>query len=128
MFVGCSPSTPDRVAVYPVKGRITRDGQPLAGAWVVLHPKQNSQGGLLPARGSTDANGEFRATTYETEDGAAEGEYRVTVELFEPIEIDGSLVPGPNVLNDKLAIPESSGIIAHVAQQENVLEPIDVAR
>ena len=91
---------------------------------MVLHPTDKSNPKLLAGRAQTDAEGKFQVTTYEQADGAAVGEYKVTIEYYRPIKNGGSLEPGPNVLPPKLARPETSEITVQVAQGKNTLQPI----
>lgn len=70
---------------YPVTGTVTVDGTPApAGVVVSLHP-QFTETDRLPIhpRGATDDAGRFKITTYNTDDGAPEGEYVVTVEWLQ---------------------------------------------
>lgn len=70
---GCSNS--GRPAIAPVRGTVTYNGQPVAGATVVfLCP-----GAPRPAVGKTDERGEYQLTTYEPNDGAMIGNHVVTV-------------------------------------------------
>jgi hypothetical protein len=124
LLVGCSKS--DRIAVHPVEGQLTWNGQPLANAFVVLHPQDKSNLKLLPARAQTAADGKFRLSTYDQADGAAAGEYKVTVEYYRPIQNGSGFEPGPNVLPAKLARPETSEISVRVAEGKNTLEPISL--
>lgn len=66
----------------PVKlsGRVTLDGEPLAGATVVFTP---ADGGGNVASGRTDTDGEFRLTTFSINDGAVPGDYKVTIKIDE---------------------------------------------
>jgi len=122
--LGCSQS--DRIPVHPVEGQLTWNGQPLPNAFVVLHPQDKSNPKLLPARAQTDASGKFQLSTYDQADGAAAGEYKVTVEYYRPIQNGNGLEPGPNVLPAKLARPETSEINVRVAEGKNTLEPISL--
>ncbi len=127
-LIGCSAKHPDRLSVFPVQGQVTVNGQPLANAFVVLHPKGGSDPRLLAARGQTDQNGNFKVTTYEAGDGAPVGEYAVTVEYHPLINLGGSYEPGPNVLPPKLASPSTTDVTVRVAASPNTLPPIDVRR
>lgn len=125
---GCGRSSGDRVAVFPVEGAVTFDGKPLADALVALHPKNPAEHKAPTAQGRTDAQGKFRLTTYESNDGAAAGEYKVTVQYF-PLQQNGeSYSPGPNALAPKLAVPDQSDIVVKVAEGPNQLDPIEVRR
>lgn len=61
--------------VYPASGKITMGGAPIAKATVVFGPLEKQP----VATAITDANGEFKLTTYDSYDGAAAGKYEVTV-------------------------------------------------
>ncbi len=64
----------DRLPTVPVSGEITVDGQPAVGVEVGLISTDPATKGFRP-RAKTDENGKFQMTTYETGDGAPEGEY-----------------------------------------------------
>ncbi|QDT54076.1 hypothetical protein Pan44_21030 [Caulifigura coniformis] len=64
-----------RPPVVPASGVVLHDGAPLAGANVVFLPK----GGTHTAFGTTDPDGRFQLTTFDSGDGAVAGEYDVTV-------------------------------------------------
>ncbi len=71
LIVGCGRGTP---LTMPVKGIVTFQGSPLAEADVAFTPE-----GGRPATGKTDAAGQFRLTTFRTNDGAMIGQHIVTV-------------------------------------------------
>jgi hypothetical protein len=75
--VGCGPSGP--VKVHPVHGKIVYAGKPAAGVQVFFLPTDAPMVPQIPAspHAVTDANGEYRLTTYAEGDGAAEGKYLV---------------------------------------------------
>lgn len=120
--IGCSQST--RLPVHPVEGQLNFQGKPLANALVVLHPRDTSDPRLLPATAKTDAAGKFQLTTYEKGDGAASGEFTLTVQCYRLIKNGGGFEPGPNILPAKFAQAESSGIVVRVAEGKNDLQPI----
>jgi len=57
-----------------VTGRVTLNGQPLANAAVTFVPETGR-----PAMGVTDEEGRYVVTTFEKNDGALPGQYRVTI-------------------------------------------------
>jgi hypothetical protein len=65
-----------------VKGTVTLNGEPFAGAAVTYHPVDP---GGRPANGTTDASGNFSLGTYKPGDGALPGAYRVTIGYTEPV-------------------------------------------
>ena len=123
--LGCSSETADRLPVFPVEGTVLRGSTPLANALVTLHPQSESPQSLA-ARGWTDEAGKFRLTTYDANDGAAEGSYTVTVTAYSTIDDGGSKVPGPNTLPQKYATPQTSGIVVTVSNGPTTLEPIQL--
>jgi len=60
----------------PLQGTVTLDGRPLQGA-TVHFIAQDPEG--RDAIGSTDAEGVFRLSTFERDDGALRGRYKVIV-------------------------------------------------
>jgi hypothetical protein len=62
--------------LVPVGGVVSLDGEPLGGASVMFHHESGQT-----AYGLSDANGRFRLTTREANDGALVGRHRVTVTL-----------------------------------------------
>lgn len=82
MFLGMTALTGCRQEVVPVSGRVTVNGQPLAGAVVTFQPRKLQQG-ERPGAGSigrTDAAGRYvlRQVT-PNRPGAVVGEHSVTV-------------------------------------------------
>jgi len=67
--------TKARKQVIPVTGRVLLDGVPVEAATVNFHSETED----LAAYGRTDADGRFRLTTYETNDGAVPGKHVVTI-------------------------------------------------
>lgn len=124
---GCGPAD-DRVAVYPVSGQVRLNGQPLANALVVFHPQNPADTRTPVAQGRSDDSGKFQLTSYETHDGAAAGEFAVTVQAFQLIKQGDSYTPGPNILPAKLAKPDSTDIRVTISPQPNELAPIDLKK
>ncbi len=124
-FLGCRPAL-DRLPCYPVNGTITLKGTPLANALIAFHPVDTSNPLATTARATSDASGNFSLSTYDALDGAPEGEYRVTVTCYKPIGSGSSLEPGPNILPNKYARPDSTDIRIRVAKGENASQKIDI--
>jgi len=61
----------------PVKGVVTLEGAPLPEATVLFMP--DGPGGGRPASGFTSSDGVFQLTTYQRDDGALPGQYRVLI-------------------------------------------------
>jgi hypothetical protein len=77
LLLGCGGGASDdnKVPVFPVTGTVTMNGSGLAGATVAFAP----QGDQPTAIATTDDNGNFTLRTYDADDGAAEGKYKVVV-------------------------------------------------
>lgn len=76
--VGCGGGGEDkgkREPVYPVAGKVTYKGQPVAGADVTFYCKEKNLGAFA----KTDEQGKFRMTTYSSFDGAPAGKNVITV-------------------------------------------------
>jgi hypothetical protein len=78
LVVGCGSAAKDKPALYKATGIVKLNGAPLAGATVAFHPvdlAKVARGGT----GITDSSGKFTISTFGANDGAIEGEYKVTV-------------------------------------------------
>jgi len=113
LLAGCNKSGD---ALVPVSGRVLVDGKPAAGAAIVFHPVEAGNG-THPV-GQTDANGEFRLTTISSGDGAAPGEYRVTLTRYVSAPgkrgVEGEESPARNLIPDKYARTESTPLSATI--------------
>ena len=101
LLAGCREST-DRIQTFPARGQVLWEGQPLAGALVVLHPQSTSAPAPLPARAETDAQGNFILGTYDSEDGVPAGDYVITVHWHQLAQDGRRLRVGPMPPLDRL--------------------------
>jgi hypothetical protein len=69
-----------KLPVFPVHGKVTLNGEPLVGAFLMFYPVEGFPEGTtpIPSRARTGADGEFSLSTYGLVDGAPTGRYRVT--------------------------------------------------
>jgi hypothetical protein len=74
-LVGCGGAEGQK-PVYPVSGKVTMAGAPIAKATVIFQPLGKDQ---AVATAITDAQGVYKLTTYDSYDGAAAGQYEVMV-------------------------------------------------
>ncbi|MHB0954906.1 MAG: carboxypeptidase-like regulatory domain-containing protein [Pirellulaceae bacterium] len=127
---GCSKSSLS--GLEPVKGTVTKGGQPLEGANVTFHPAGTT--GIRAATGVTDAAGVFTLTTLQPGDGAMPGNYNVTIGKTETIgklmtQEEGNAYyqkyqkPPPipetkNLVDMKYSHPVNSGLKASVKKGE----------
>ncbi len=124
-LASCSKSA-GRTPTFPVSGRVLLpDGKPAEHATVVLHPVGEIGEGVGKPHGKVGADGVFKLTTYDADDGAPAGEYRVTVELWLAGKGDD---PPANRLNVKFSKPETSGLTATVGSGPTELKPIELKR
>ncbi len=120
MTVGCG-SRESRVPTFAAAGQVvTTEGVPVPHALIVLHAIEGQAESPRP-RGTTDAEGRFQLTTYDTHDGAPAGEFVVTIEQWIR---DNPNQPAKNHLPENLAKRDASGIRLSIAKGANVLEPI----
>jgi hypothetical protein len=106
---------------FPAVGRVTLDGQPLAGATVTLH-KLNAATEKYTnvCDGLTDVNGTFKLSTYGRFDGCPAGEYVVTVVRTGRGYSDGE-TKEKSTIPEKYATPGKSMLKAAVRQGTNEL-------
>jgi hypothetical protein len=95
-FAGCYSTESDVVAV---SGRVTLDGQPLAGATVIMQPVEPAETGRATGSvGRTDAEGRFSLTLIEPPlPGAMVGKHRVTITTAQTSADDAQLPSGERV-------------------------------
>lgn len=104
-------------AVHPVRGQAFFEGTPMTGAVVTLNPDGKLKKGVA-ARGVVEADGSFRLTTYKAYDGAAVGEYLVTLSWRERLR-DGKI--GASLLPDRYSKVEQSPLRATISSGPNAL-------
>ena len=112
-------AVPGRPKTVPVKVTVTYKGQPVADANVQFLPVSGGHA----ATGMTDAQGVARLTTFDKNDGAVPGSYRVTIRksvLVEGGSTDPDAPPVPAKYREELpakyGAPETSGLTAEVTQ------------
>lgn len=75
LAAGCGS---DKIAVYPVQGKVTFEGKPLPGGGSISFIPIKSQPGKTAA-GEIGADGNYRLTTHSHGDGSMTGEFRVVI-------------------------------------------------
>ena len=90
---GCGSKGPVRPETHAAGGTVLLEGQPVPGAHVTY---QLASDPTRIAYGTTNDQGEFALTTFETNDGAVAGDYVVKVMKLEsaPAADQGSIPPG----------------------------------
>jgi hypothetical protein len=119
-ILGCGDS--GRVPVYPVRGKVTLDGQPAVAARVTFLPMDAAEeiADFHPG-GKTDQEGIFQLRTYEKNDGAPEAEYAVLVEWLAPDRFTkaGETPEEWEILGDTYGDRENPQFRATVTSDEN---------
>jgi hypothetical protein len=111
---------------HPVRGQARWNGQPLAEAQVVFHSQTATDSFPRPI-GQTDADGNFRISTFQANDGAPVGEYLITVELRDLRQVgEETIRDGPNLLPERFARPPESGLHFTVVEGENVVPALEI--
>jgi hypothetical protein len=117
------------VQTFPVSGQVLVKGKPAEGAFVVFHPKGGSDKDKAVPRpyATTNADGQFQMTTYEEEDGAPAGSYRVSI-VWRPVPKSRLEAEGPDRLHGKYSNPASSGLDVEVSKDPStVLKPFQLS-
>lgn len=79
IMIGCGGATGDRKATAPVSGKVTFNGAAVSGGSITLAPIGDVKGPAgKPASGNVQADGTFKLSTYDKNDGAVIGKHRVT--------------------------------------------------
>lgn len=73
---GCPTTAENQLPTFPVTGKVTQGGAPVAGATVSFSPVTS---GIPAALGRTNEQGVYTLGTYGTNDGAVAGDYKVMV-------------------------------------------------
>jgi hypothetical protein len=76
VIIGCGPS--GQVKVYPVKGRVNYEGQPMVGGGAISFVPLTDQAGKTAA-GTIKPDGTYELGTYTAADGSMAGEFRVII-------------------------------------------------
>ncbi|MDR1959105.1 MAG: carboxypeptidase-like regulatory domain-containing protein [Planctomycetaceae bacterium] len=135
LFLGCNRSK--LPGLYPVKGRITHQGEPLEGVVLNFFPVTTTSESRT-ATGRSAADGTFTLTTLQTNDGAFPGEYRITLrkllfsmteEEIRDIEKSGrnARIESQNIIPEKYQNPMTTELSFTVQAGKNPLCVIDIS-
>jgi hypothetical protein len=122
---GCSKTPLPGPQPFPVHGKVVYRGQPAKKFRVAFCPLFE-QGKLRFAPSAvTDETGEFRLRSYGPDDGAPPGEYAVTFQWPDHINMGNEPDPVPEVdqLEGRYSDPKQSKFKVVVHEGENQLEP-----
>ena len=113
-----------KVRVYPVSGEVFVNGKPAQGALIHLHPRDREN--CPPAFAAVQADGYFQITTFSSNDGAAAGDYAVTITWNDERREDGETIYSADKLGDLYSKAETSGLVASVKSGKNELPRFDL--
>lgn len=111
--IGCSKQGAQRPATVPAKATVTYQGQPVAGATVMLVPEGTAG---RSAQGVTDSSGTATLMTFEAGDGAVPGPYTVMVTKVEA----GSGTGTPSPVGGKVDPQAYAKIMAEAAAKKSI--------
>jgi hypothetical protein len=121
---GCGQRTLPVKQTQAFEGKLVHNGEPLRFVLVTLTPVKPEEG--AEAHGRTDEKGVFTPRTYSNNepDGIVPGEYKVTIEQFNPVE-GGALPPGaePTKVTPELANAEAIVTIAEGESEATITIP-----
>lgn len=120
ILLGCT-SNATRLDVRPVQGKLFVGKTPAVGAMVVFHPLAKQDERAVP-RGKVGEDGSFKLSTYNADDGAPLGKYKVTIDwrktnTIDPNDNGTSLVPAIYTR------PDSTPLEVEITAATDVLEP-----
>lgn len=121
--IGCSREV--RVDVHPVKGQLFVRGAPASGAMVVFHPEATADSRAIP-RGFVDKDGQFQLSTYVTNDGAANGKFKVAIEWRKPNPADPTDDVGISLVPSQYTRPSTTPIEVSITPETTELPRFEV--
>lgn len=119
LFAGCGSG--DRVEVYPTKGVVLFNGEPMMGGGAISFVPLDNQLGKA-AGGMIDKEGKFTMSTYDPDDGSMAGKFRVVVmqSTVEEIETVGDTdVEGAEDTSGEFTVPVAKRISFTYADTAN---------
>jgi hypothetical protein len=127
LAAGCSGGD-GRVAVHPVKGKVTVAGEIPEGALIVLYAAKGGGAQELRPSARVAKDGSFSLTTYDAEDGAPTGRYTGTIQWNKLVKKGADYKAGPDVIPKAYASPEKSPWKIEVADAPKELPPLDIKK
>ena len=124
---GCSKAPVDNhKPVFPVRGKVTFQGKPAKGVFVLFVPSNEPAENPDPRpRAEVGDDGSFLLSTYGDNDGAPAGNYTVAMNWPGGVLPDGREEP-PDKLLGRYADPTKSMLRATVKEGPNELAPFEV--
>jgi hypothetical protein len=125
LATGCSSSK--QTPVYPVRGQVLLNGKPLPKAIVTFHHQNAAPDAPAPSA-QTDDEGRYTLTSFQTGDGAPEGDYAVSLVCFRTKELRKGAEEDTarNIVPVRYANAATSKLTAKVTAGPNELPPLQV--
>jgi hypothetical protein len=118
-----------RVKVYPAQGKVLVRAIPVEGATVVFYPVADVKTPGIPApNGTTDSQGVYKLSAYGMNDGAPEGEYKVSIIWPEPLPPNlRESADGPkDRLGGRYSDPQKSKLTAKIEKGGGEIPPFEL--
>ena len=126
-FFGCGKKEIERVPLHPVSGKVLVDGRAVANVEIKLRPVNYSPDKPEHRIGpfaKTDAKGDFKISTYGSQDGAPAGDY-VILATWPKIQIEGGEESfGPDQLGNAYTQPTQPAGKVTIKEGDNVIPPL----
>lgn len=115
-----------RLKCHPVSGQVLYNGEPLSGVDLAFHPVDPKNDTGYPPHATTDADGKFTLTTYQKDDGAPAGEWKVAVAFAVQAVDEGSdqAKKLPFQVPAQYQRKDSTPLTVSVKPGSNTLEPL----
>ena len=122
---GCGSGV-ERPPLVPTSGVVTMGGKPVENVSVTFHPESGRS-----ANGVTDAEGKFRLTTFDTNDGAQVGKHKVSLtmivadipdEIPDDYDYAADAAPPEAAIPASYADPNTSGLVSTIVGDETLKE------
>lgn len=122
---GCGSGEPWKTS-HPVSGTVTYKGKPVKDAELAFFPLDERFPESVRPLAKTKESGEFVVGTYDRDDGAPAGQYKVTVVHHEIVVSKGGMGTKPNDLPKKYATKETTDLIIEVPSGGTQLPPFEL--
>ncbi|HET6423886.1 MAG TPA: hypothetical protein VFG20_09400 [Planctomycetaceae bacterium] len=113
-------------SVNVAKGVITHKGKPVKDAEIKLFPVDSEFPESVRPWAKSNENGEFALSTYDRDDGAPTGAYKVTVVHHEIVVKGESMMAKPNDLPKKYATKDTTDLTIEIGPGNTTIPPLDL--
>ena len=121
----CACSGDGRLPVFPVSGQVMYQGKPTPDALIIFHPENDPNNTAPRPLTRVSPDGSFTLTTYETNDGAPAGKYKVTITWVKDSDNGNTakedIRPAKNLVPERYSKVETSGLEVEIKKEPNKL-------